>query len=79
MELLSSGNGYSAQVNLELRLPSGEYVDVAQTGPKSLILREASEIPLGPATLVVTVDGHRDEYDIILSRIADCSREVFYF
>jgi len=79
MELLSSGNGYSAQVDLELRLASGECLEVAQTGPKSLILREPKEIPLGSATLVVTVDGQSDEYVIILNRIGECSREVFYF
>ena len=73
---LTSPTGYSADVRLEL-LVNGRCVRLSQVGPDSLILAKPTEIPVGSAELVVTVDGHEHRRRIHLSEGAsEASRRV---
>ena len=67
--------GYSARVDLKLHV-DGQVLDVAQTGRRSLILREQHAVAGRSAELVITVDGNRSSYPIVLGAVA--GREVFY-
>jgi len=73
-------NGYSAHVEIYL-LVDGEPLRVAQVGPGSLILRDLREIPPGAsAKLVIKIDDHNEEHDVILFEGASGSRQlVKYF
>jgi hypothetical protein len=62
----SSPSGYSAQVELQLLLPGGDSLSVAQSGPDFLILEIPAERPPSPAELVVDVDGSVSRYPCFL-------------
>ena len=79
MSLPSVSEGYSAKVKLELIVPEFGAIDVAQVGPESLILRNAVDVPSGPAQLIITVDGKRETSDVILSGNRDGTKTVAYF
>ena len=75
----SWANGYSAHVEIYL-LVDGEPLRVAQVGPGSLILRDLREIPPGAsAKLVIKIDDHNEEHDIILFEGASGSRQPVRF
>lgn len=78
MSLLSSG-GYSAKVDLQLRV-GGEVLAVTHTGPDRIILREARELKPEPAELIITVDGESTTYQIMLNPVSGvASRHVAYW
>ena len=60
-------SGYSARVEMQLLLPGGERLGVAQSGPDFLILVEPSERPPSAAELVVDVDGAVSRYPCFLA------------
>lgn len=68
--------GYSARINLEL-IVNGQVIDVAQTGPDKLILREPATLPAGEATLVITIDDKRHVTPIIMSETT--ASEIVHF
>lgn len=72
-----NGLGYSSTVALELRC-NDEVIDVAQTGPDRIILRECRELPAGPAELSVIVDGRRTTRAITLEATNGPSTTVAY-
>jgi hypothetical protein len=57
--------GYSAVVDLRLEW-NGSSIDVAKTGPDRITLSEPRELPAGPAELIITVDGKKTTYPIVL-------------
>ncbi len=69
---------YSASVDLQLQL-NGETIDVAKTGPDRITLSEPREIPAGPAEIVVTVDGRKSIYPVVLQATDGPSRIVSYW
>jgi hypothetical protein len=68
---------YSSRVDLKL-YAGGQVFDVAQTGPDSFILREPFLFPSMRATLVISVDGEVEEFQIRLEPNGTPSREIFY-
>lgn len=61
-----SSSGYSARVEMQLLLPGGESLPVAQSGPDFLILKQPAVRPPSPAELVVDVDGSVSRYPCFL-------------
>ena len=62
--------GYSARINLEL-IVNGQVIDVVQTAPDRLTLRDPATLPAGEATLVITIDDKRHVTPIIMSETTD--------
>jgi hypothetical protein len=58
-------DGYSAHVELTL-VVDGERLPVAQVGPESLILRNASELEPCFADLIIRIDDTVDNYRIAI-------------
>jgi hypothetical protein len=58
---------YSAAVRLTLMV-SGESIDVAQVGARSIILREPRSFEPQPADLIITISGVPQTLPIILMR-----------
>ncbi len=58
-------DGYSAAVEIRL-IVDGRELSVAQVGPRSLILRQPCELPSGDARIIIKVDDHEEEHDVIL-------------
>lgn len=69
MSISQQHGGYSAQVELYLEIEGGERLRVAQVGRDSLIISDACEEQLAGrmAKLIIVVDGHVDEYEVLLS------------
>jgi len=64
-------NEYSAHVDIWLEV-GGRCLDVAQVGDRSLILRDCYQLsPSQHAKIVVTVDGERRAYQVIIRRGTD--------
>jgi hypothetical protein len=75
----SWANGYSAHVELYL-LVGGEQLRVAQVGPDSLILRDMRVIaPSTSATLVIKIDDHDEQHDVVLYEGASGTRQPVKF
>jgi hypothetical protein len=70
--------GYSSVVDLRL-IVNGETVDVGQTGPDRIMLRQPRELPAGPAELVITVDGKKTTYPIVLQATNGPATVVSYW
>jgi hypothetical protein len=72
--------GFSASVSLTL-IVNGQPVEVAQLGPRSIILREpAQAIAQQPATLVVRVGDNQKTQQVILGAVSrDNPCEVLYW
>ena len=72
--------GFSASVSLTL-LVDGQPIEVAQLGPRSIILREpAQAIAQKPATLIIEIGQSRETQQIVLSGISPSDpREVLYW
>jgi hypothetical protein len=64
---LHSSSGYSAHVEMQLLLPGGDSLPVAQSGPDFLILEQPATRPPTPAELVVDVDGSVSRYPCFLT------------
>jgi hypothetical protein len=62
----SSGDGYSANVSLKLRVQN-EIIDVAKVGPSRIVLREAKQLPNGSADLIITVGSKTTSQTVILT------------
>ena len=62
-----SSSGYSARVEMQLLLPGGDSLSVAQSGPDFLILTQPAVRPPTPAELVVDVDGSISRYPCFLA------------
>ena len=69
---------YSAKVELSLHV-NGEVLDVSQTGPDSLILREPRQLPATDAQIVIKVDGFSETYPVMLRPMSCPSCEVAYW
>jgi hypothetical protein len=75
----SWANGYSAHVELYL-LVGGEQLRVAQVGPDSLILRDIRVIaPSTSAKLVINIDDHHEEHEVVLFEGASGTRQPVKF
>jgi hypothetical protein len=75
----SWAHGYSAHVELFL-VVGGEKLRVAQVGPDSLILRDLRVIaPSTSAKLVINIDDHREEHDVVLFEGAAGTNEPVRF
>jgi hypothetical protein len=70
--------GYSATVDLQLSR-NGEMIDVAKTGPDRITLSQPRELPAGPAELIITVDGRKTTYPIVLRATDGPARVVYYW
>jgi hypothetical protein len=62
-----SSSGYSARVEMQLLLPGGDSLPVAQSGPDFLILKQPAMRPPTPAELVIDVDGSVSKYPCSLA------------
>jgi hypothetical protein len=68
--------GYSAQVRLHL-IVGGEVLELASIGPQQISLRECTELPPGPAEVVMNVDDFERRWQVYLpDGISPDSREV---
>lgn len=56
---------YSSTVDLNLELV-GETISLHAIGPDRITLREAYEVPTGPATVVMRVDGDERRWSVLL-------------
>jgi hypothetical protein len=73
----NSGNGYSANVSLKLRVQN-EMIDVAKVGPSRIVLREAKQLPNGTAELIITVGNKTTLQNVILTQ-GDNESQVNYW
>ena len=64
---LHSSSGYSARVEMQLLLPGGDSLPVAQSGPDFLILEQPAMRPPTQAELVIEVDGSVSRYPCFLA------------
>jgi hypothetical protein len=62
----SSTSRYSATVDLQLII-GNRVIEVAQTGPKSIIFRNPESLQSGAAKLVVIVDGKSRVYPVFIA------------
>jgi len=67
MSFHSSSSGYSAHVEMQLVLPGGDSLPVAQSGPDFLILEQPENRPPTSAELVIEVDGSVSRYPCFLA------------
>ena len=63
----SFSSGYSAHVEMQLLLPGGEMLPVAQSGPDFVILEKPVLRPPSTAELVIEVDGSVSRYPCFLA------------
>jgi hypothetical protein len=59
-------------------LVAGRKVPVSHVGPDTIILRSDEFVPNGHAELVISVDGKRDVYHVILSATESEVAELAY-
>ncbi|HUY35658.1 MAG TPA: hypothetical protein VMV69_23140 [Pirellulales bacterium] len=78
MAASSNGNGYSAEVRLELVI-DGRSLDVEQVGPRSCLLAEPIDHPPGEAEVVMHVDGQRRTWRVAIPQgISRISKRVVF-
>lgn len=70
--------GYSSVVDLQLFV-NGEAIDVGQTGPDRITLSQPRELAAGPAELVISVDGKKTTYPIVLQATKGPATVVSYW
>jgi hypothetical protein len=76
MKSAPADTGYSAYVRLHL-VVGDRSLELGQIGPENVILREAIEIPAGPAEVVMHVDDFERRWQVYLpDGITANSREV---
>lgn len=75
--------GYSAHVEMQLLLPGGASLSVAQCGPDFFILENPATLPPTTAELVIEVDGSVSRFPCFLAdgisgkRVAvECQRQT---
>ena len=61
----SQGNGYSADVRMQLSV-NGHTIRIGQLGPDFLILRDAPDLPPSQAEITVSIDGRMRRWSVQL-------------
>jgi len=54
-------------------------IPVSQVGPDSFVLRESRHIPLGPAQLLIRIDGHEEWHHVVITSSDPSATEMAYF
>ena len=62
----SESRRYSSTVALQL-IAHGESYLLAQVAPDFVVLKSPSQLPPGPATIVMVVDGEERRWDVVLT------------
>ena len=72
----SPSSAYSALVDMELHLPGGKVLGVAQCGPDFLILEHPCDLSPTEARLVLSVDGNITEHHVFLPSGSATDRKI---
>jgi hypothetical protein len=74
----SNGTGYSATVDMKLRV-DGELYDVVQSCSDMVFLSEEHCIQKGFAELIITIDGEPQSHDVFLLGADEPTKQVRFW
>ncbi|HMQ15672.1 MAG TPA: hypothetical protein PKC49_06840, partial [Phycisphaerae bacterium] len=75
MPIATTSNGYSADVQIELRI-GGKRFPVAQTGGGKLILDQPTMLPSSEGEVVMHIDGHEHRWRVALQPTTQPERVI---